>query len=103
MGYQDHIKCAELTIKHALEESKEECAIFDLGCGTGLTGEALYNIGYRNIIGCDASPGIMRVAELKCDKKAYKETKELWLGQPDKFPEELKNKFDVITATGILA
>ena len=103
MGYQDHIKCAELTEKHALEENKEQCTIFDMGCGTGLTGEALYEKGYRKIVGCDASKGIMRVAEGKCDSKAYTETKEIWLGKPETFPDEFKDRFDVITATGILA
>ena len=36
-------------------------------------------------------------------KEAYRELKELFLGQPDKFPEELKGQFDTITASGILA
>jgi len=80
MGYQDHVKCAELVAKHALEENKEQCQVLDMGCGTGLTGEALFNNGYTQCIGCDVSPGIMRVAELKSNKNAYKQTAEIWLG-----------------------
>ena len=59
--------------------------------------------GWHLIEGCDASPGICNVAKKKNDGKAYKDVYELWLGQPDKFPEHLKGKFDIITAAGIIA
>lgn len=36
-------------------------------------------------------------------KKSYGNLTKMFLGQPDKFPKELYNKFDVITAAGILA
>ena len=35
--------------------------------------------------------------------KAYKELRELFLGIPEKFPNDLKGRFDMITAAGILA
>jgi len=45
----------------------------------------------------------LEVAAKKNNGKAYKYTRELFLGIPDKFPEDLKGKFDVVTAAGILA
>ena len=37
------------------------------------------------------------------EKESYSELEELFLGQPDTFPEKYKGKFDAITAAGILA
>ena len=74
-----------------------------MGCGTGLVGEVMQPKGWDNIVGCDASPGICNVARKKNDGKAYTEVRELFLGQPDKYPEDLKGKFDIVTAAGILA
>lgn len=37
------------------------------------------------------------------EKNSYLELQELFLGRPDTFPENLHNRFDVITASGILA
>lgn len=48
----------------------------------------------------DASKGMLDKAE---EKKAYSELKELFLGKPDTFPKEYHNRFDAITAAGILA
>ena len=58
-----------------------------MGCGTGLVGQALKELGYTSIVGVDASSGMLETAG---KKEAYRELKELFLGQPDKFPEELK-------------
>lgn len=43
--------------------------ILDLGCGTGLVGEQLYNMGYKNIDGIDFSDELLKVAE---SKKVYR-------------------------------
>lgn len=37
--------------------------ILDAGCGTGLVGESLMLMGYRNITGCDLSPEMVARAE----------------------------------------
>lgn len=37
------------------------------------------------------------------EKESYSELKELFLGLPDTFPDEYRNRFDAITAAGILA
>lgn len=36
-------------------------------------------------------------------KESYTELHELFLGKPDTFPAEFRNRFDAITAAGILA
>ena len=41
--------------------------------------------------------------DVAATKEAYYELKELFLGKPETFPKELRNRFDVITASGILA
>ena len=40
-------------------------SIVDLGCGTGLVGEQLYNLGYKNIDGMDLSENMLKDAEEK--------------------------------------
>ena len=36
--------------------------VMDIGCGTGLVGEALVKYGYTNFDGADFSPGMLQVA-----------------------------------------
>lgn len=57
LGYYDHIKCAELAEKYTPIQSREQCAVLDMGCGTGLVGQVMHSKGFKNIIGCDASKG----------------------------------------------
>ena len=71
-----------------------------MGCGTGLVGEELKKRGFTKIVGIDASQGMLDVAG---QKSAYTELKELFLGKPDEFPQVYHNRFDAITASGILA
>ena len=71
-----------------------------MGCGTGLCGEALHERGFRNIVGCDASQGMVDKAK---EKNSYSELIKLFLGQPDTFPADYHSRFDFITGTAILA
>mmetsp|Transcript_4365 Transcript_4365/g.7371 ORF Transcript_4365/g.7371 Transcript_4365/m.7371 type:complete len:142 (+) Transcript_4365:17-442(+) len=103
LGYYDHIKCCEIAEKLVPEDKRGDYKVFDMGCGSGLVGEVMQKRGFNSISGCDASAGILGVAAKKNEGKAYCETFELFLGQPEKFPEGLKGKFDMVTATGILA
>jgi len=59
--------------------------VFDMGCGTGLVGQYLNEAGYKNIIGVDASKGMLDEAE-KSKPGVHTELKELFLGAPDTFP-----------------
>lgn len=98
-GWHDPLKCAELT-KEVLGDNVETAEILDMGCGTGLVGQYLKERGFKKIVGVDASKGMLdRAAE----KNSYTELKELFLGLPDTFPREYHNRFEAITASGILA
>ena len=99
VGYHDPLKCAELA-KELFGDQAEEKQIFDMGCGTGLVGQYLKERGFKHIVGVDASKGMLEKAK---EKASYSELKELFLGLPDTFPDEYRNRFDAITAAGILA
>jgi predicted TPR repeat methyltransferase len=74
--------------------------VLDMGCGTGLVGQYLKERGFLNVVGVDASKGMLDKAT---EKRVYSELVELFLGKPETFPKELRNRFDAITASGILA
>lgn len=42
-----------------------DACIIDLGCGTGLVGDELYKLGYRNIDGLDVSAESLEIAKTK--------------------------------------
>lgn len=56
-----------------LAEQLDDCdaQIIDLGCGTGLAGAALRNLGYCHLDGLDLSPEMLSVAE---EKQLYRDT-----------------------------
>jgi ubiquinone/menaquinone biosynthesis C-methylase UbiE len=54
---------AENLVKHLDSQNISEAKILDAGCGTGLVGEALLNLGAKQIDGIDLSPGMLEVAE----------------------------------------
>lgn len=51
-------------------------------------------------MGVDASAGMLEKAK---EKQAYYELEELFLGKPETFPTKYHDRFDAITAAGILA
>ena len=99
VGYHDPLKCAELA-KELYGDQAEEKHIFDMGCGTGLVGQYLKERGFKHIVGVDASKGMLDKAQIK---GSYSDLEELFLGLPDTFPQKYHNKFEYITASGILA
>ncbi len=70
--------------------------ILDAGCGTGLVGQILYQTGYRNLDGLDASEGMLDVARAKgCYRNLY----QLLLGERiDLEP----STYDAVIASGVL-
>ena len=103
-GFHDPKKCAELTGEcyKLVGKEKEEVDILDMGCGTGLVGKYLKEDGFVKITGLDACPGMLKECE-ENKPGVHVELIELFLGTPDSYPESLQNRFDVITASGILA
>jgi SAM-dependent methyltransferase len=103
-GFHDPKKCAELTTEcfNLTGKSKDDCDILDMGCGTGLVGKYLKDDGFAKITGLDACPAMLQ--ECKDNKPGvHLELIELFLGKPETYPANLHNRFDVITASGILA
>ena len=76
--------------------------MLDVGAGTGLIGHKLrQRAGSEglNIIGIDASK---KFVELLNQSHAYTEGREIWMGRgTDYFPEDLKDQFDIVTASGV--
>ena len=80
-----------------LDPATAEC--LDYGAGTGLTGLKLKEKGFQNITGIDGSESLLEKLN-QCG--AYKASRCLWLGVgADKYPDDLKGKFDLVTATGV--
>jgi predicted TPR repeat methyltransferase len=78
----------------------EDAEVLDMGCGTGLVGQYLGEFGFKKIDGVDASGGMLEKAK---EKNCYRDLDELFLGVPETFPLKYHNKYDVVTASGILA
>ncbi len=70
--------------------------ILDAGCGTGLVGEALAIMGYKDLAGLDISPAMIKRAE---KLQSYSRLYEHDLGQP--IPEK-DNGFGAVTCFGSL-
>ena len=57
--YAQPRRCAEMLSRYLADRGAE---ILDIGCGTGLSGAALSEAGYRIVDGCDFSPGMLAKA-----------------------------------------
>jgi len=71
--------------------------VLDAGCGTGLSGEALKNQGFGNIVGADCSSESLK---LIAEKKLYTQLKECDLEATLPFE---KNEFGFVTCVGVLS
>lgn len=69
--------------------------ILDAGAGTGLLGEALAVLGYRDLVGIDLSPGMLARA---ADRGCYVKLAEMVLGEPLDFPD---GHFRAVVASGV--
>ena len=70
--------------------------ILDFGCGTGISGEALQQIGFDDIHGTDITDEMLKKAE---DKGIYSK---LWLSQPGDAPAK-PGTYDLIVAAGVIS
>ncbi|MGD1714038.1 class I SAM-dependent DNA methyltransferase [Hydrocoleum sp. CS-953] len=73
-----------------------EDSILDAGCGSGLTGESLYNRGFTNITGVDISQKLLDKAT---QRQVYRELVKANLQQQLSWPD---NTFDATYSIGVL-
>ena len=83
-----------------LGQDLTQMSAIDFGCGTGLVGAALKVRGVAEVIGIDASAGMIEQAK---QKNCYDQIHQMFLGKPATFPAKLRNRFDIVTASAILA
>ena len=74
----------------------KDARLLDGGCGTGNMAQVLHGIGYTNIVGIDASPGMLAAAQ---SKNCYAELHKMLLGASIDLPA---GSFDAIVAAGVL-
>ncbi|MEP1443161.1 MAG: class I SAM-dependent methyltransferase [Hyphomicrobiales bacterium] len=93
-GYQQPIRCA-----HALKTIMPEASsILDIGCGTGLSGDALKKAGFSNIDGCDFSPAMLEKAK---HTNAYNRLFQADLNKP---PLSVADRaYDAVTVVGVFS
>ncbi|ADZ71741.1 methyltransferase domain-containing protein [Polymorphum gilvum] len=97
LGYCVPLMARELLRAHA---SGRFARVLDLGCGTGLTGEALRDVA-DHITGVDLSE---RIVELAYDRGVYED---LYVGEAVEFLEEFEDedgsvpRYDLIAATDV--
>ena len=81
IGYAAADRCAEAL---ARTNPGLESTVVDLGCGTGLSGEALKAVGFSEIDGYDFSEGMLALAR---NKNCYRKVVNTDLSQPGAVPD----------------
>jgi len=82
VGYTHPAMVAAMVARHV---TRTEDRVLDAGAGTGVLGEILTALGYPNIVGLDASEGMLKIADLKNN---YLELTHQFLGQPLTFEDD---------------
>lgn len=92
-GYVTHARCAEALASFAEDLTRPH---LDIGCGTGVSGEALQAVGFTHLDGTDLSPEMIAKAT---EKNIYQS---LTLGNlSDPFPFAVGH-YPTISAIGVL-
>ena len=61
-GYVTPLRVAEALERHVQDKNT---AVLDYGCGTGLSGQALLNVGFQALDGVDVTPAMVDLAREK--------------------------------------
>jgi len=93
-GYASPQRTAQALVACGAET---EQPLLDIGCGSGVSGEALQQSGFSNLYGCDFSQPMLDLAE---QKQLYRELHHNDLNDPFHF---VKSPYATIAAIGVLA
>jgi predicted TPR repeat methyltransferase len=92
LGYLNPAVAASLVSRYVRPGDEP---ILDAGVGTGILGEVLHAVGYRNLTGIDISEGMLARARVK---KLYRELRKAVLGETLEFADA---SFATIVSTGV--
>ena len=92
VGYTHPAMVSAMVARHV---SPTEERVLDAGAGTGVLGEILTALGYPNIVGLDASEGMLKIADLKSN---YLELTHQFLGQTLTFDDDA---FALVVSSGV--
>ena len=91
MGWRAPWACAERAVHHAGADAR----ILDAGCGTGLVGSALHELGVRRLVGFDLSLAMLELARAR---NIYDAVIEGSLLEPLPFEHD---SFDAVVSVGV--
>ena len=91
-GWLGPRRAAETFAKYASTAAR----VLDAGAGTGLVGQELATLGFRDIVAMDMSPGMLEEAR---KKGVYKEFNRMVMGDPLDYAT---GAFDAVVSVGVL-
>ena len=92
VGYTHPAMVAAMVARHVAATDER---VLDAGAGTGVLGEILSGLGYRNLSALDASEGMLKVAALKNN---YRDLSHQFLGQALTFDDDC---FALVVSSGV--
>lgn len=95
-GYEMPEKCAAMLKKQAPAGKEDTYKILDAGAGDGLSGKAITDQGFKEVIGIDLSPELIKIAN---KNKIYKKAEVADMSKPLKYKTD---EFDAMTIVGVM-
>ena len=92
--YAQPERCATALAQYS---TSKEIDLLDIGCGSGLSGLALSDSGFKNIDGCDFSPAMLEKAK---NTNVYRK---LFLADINEELDIEEEAYDAVSAVGVLA
>ena len=91
-GYRLPYMCCAFVARHV---GPGDGPVLDAGCGTGINGDALAVLGYRDIVGIDLSEPMLALAG---ERGAYSSLRHMILGEPLDLPSD---HFAAVISSGV--
>ena len=91
-GWQGPQRAVEFFSRHVSKEAR----ILDAGAGTGLVGQFLAKLGYKDLVAMDISQGMLEESR---KKGVYREYNQMVMGEPLNYATD---SFDAVISVGVL-